>query len=129
MNKNVFGGMITLQEENNFSRYLRQRNEQLYAKQCLQEASLIIEKLDIASIETITELLVQLRQRGGRLFLVGVGCGAGHASHAVNDFRKLANIKAFSPADNIWHAPIMKAGTPPKQRGYKSAGFHGRTCF
>ncbi len=73
----------------------------LYAKQYLQEASLIIEQLDIPSIETITELLVKLRQSGGRLFLVGVGGGAGHASHAVNDFRKLANIEAYSPADNI----------------------------
>jgi len=73
----------------------------LYAKQYLQEASLIIEQLDIPSIETITEHLVELRQRGGRLFLVGVGGGAGHASHAVNDFRKLANIEAYSPADNI----------------------------
>jgi len=73
----------------------------LYAKQYLQEASLIIEQLDVASIETITELLVKLRQSGGRLFLVGVGGGAGHASHAVNDFRKLANIEAYSPADNI----------------------------
>lgn len=73
----------------------------LYAKQYLQEASRIIEQLDIPSIETITELLVKLRQSGGRLFLVGVGGGAGHASHAVNDFRKLANIEAYSPADNI----------------------------
>ena len=73
----------------------------LYARQYLQEASLIIEQLDIPSIETITELLVKLRQRGGRQFLVGVGDGAGNASHAVNDFRKLANIEAYSPADNI----------------------------
>ena len=73
----------------------------LYAEHYLQEASLIIEQLDRASIETITELLVKLRQSGGRLFLVGVGGGAGHASHAVNDFRKLANIEAYSPADNI----------------------------
>ena len=73
----------------------------LYANQYLQEASLIIEQLDIPSIETITEHLVELRQRGGRLFLVGVGGGAGHASHAVNDFRKRANIEAYSPADNI----------------------------
>ncbi len=73
----------------------------LYAKQYLQEASLIIGHLDIASIETITELLVKLRQSGGRLCLVGGGGGAGHASHAVNDFRKLANIEAYSPADNI----------------------------
>ena len=73
----------------------------LYAKQYLREASLIIEQLDITSIETITGLLLKLRQSGGRLFLVGVGGGAGHASHAVNDFRKLANIEAYSPADNI----------------------------
>lgn len=73
----------------------------LYARQYLREASLIIEQLDITSIETITGLLLKLRQSGGRLFLVGVGGGAGHASHAVNDFRKLANIEAYSPADNI----------------------------
>lgn len=72
-----------------------------YAGQYLQEAKLIIEQLDLAAIEKMTVLLVKLRENGGRLFLIGVGGGAGHASHAVNDFRKLANIEAYSPSDNI----------------------------
>jgi len=46
-------------------------------------------------------LLSELRERGGRLFLIGVGGGAGHAGHAVNDFRKLAKIESYSPSDNI----------------------------
>ncbi len=49
----------------------------------------------------MTVLLVNLRNEGGRLFLVGVGGGAGHAGHAVNDFRKLAGIESYSPSDNI----------------------------
>lgn len=72
-----------------------------YAGQYLQEAKLIIEQLDLAAIEQMTVLLVKLRENRGRLFLIGVGGGAGHASHAVNDFRKLANIEAYSPSDNI----------------------------
>ncbi len=73
----------------------------LYAGQYLLEAKLIIEQLDLAAIDKMTLLLIKLRENGGRLFLIGVGGGAGHASHAVNDFRKLANIEAYSPSDNI----------------------------
>ncbi len=73
----------------------------LYASQYLLEAKLIIEQLDLAAIDKMTVLLIKLRENGGRLFLIGVGGGAGHASHAVNDFRKLANIEAYSPSDNI----------------------------
>ena len=73
----------------------------LYAGQYLLEAKLIIEQLDLAAIDKMTVLLIKLRENGGRLFLIGVGGGAGHASHAVNDFRKLANIEAYSPSDNI----------------------------
>lgn len=73
----------------------------LFASRYLQEAKQVIEKLDIAAIEKMTELLVELRNRGGRLFLVGVGGGAGHASHAVNDFRKIAGIESYSPSDNV----------------------------
>jgi D-sedoheptulose 7-phosphate isomerase len=72
-----------------------------YAGQYLLEAKLIIEQLDLAAIDKMTVLLIKLRENGGRLFLIGVGGGAGHASHAVNDFRKLANIEAYSPSDNI----------------------------
>lgn len=72
-----------------------------FAKQYLSEATTIIEQLDCSAIDAMTQLLVKLREAGGRLFLVGVGGGAGHAGHAVNDFRKLAGIESYSPSDNI----------------------------
>jgi D-sedoheptulose 7-phosphate isomerase len=77
------------------------QTENLFAVQYLAEAKSIIDQLDVHSIEKMTQLLVELRERGGRLFLVGVGGGAGHAGHAVNDFRKLAGIESYSPSDNI----------------------------
>lgn len=77
------------------------QTENLFAIQYLAEAKSIIDQLDVHSIEKMTQLLVELRERGGRLFLVGVGGGAGHAGHAVNDFRKLAGIESYSPSDNI----------------------------
>ncbi|MEM4216723.1 MAG: SIS domain-containing protein [Candidatus Methanomethylicaceae archaeon] len=67
----------------------------------MAEAIQIIRRLDIAAIEKVVDLLVALRQRGGRLFFVGVGGGAAHASHAVNDFRKIAAIEAYTPTDNV----------------------------
>lgn len=73
----------------------------VFAKKYLNEAINIIDQLDCSAIETMTQLLVKLRETGGRLFLVGVGGGAGHAGHAVNDFRKLAGIESYSPSDNI----------------------------
>lgn len=72
-----------------------------FAAQYLAEAKTIIDRLDRAPIDAMTRLLVKLREGGGRLFLVGVGGGAGHAGHAVNDFRKLAGIESYSPSDNI----------------------------
>lgn len=72
-----------------------------FAKQYLTEATAIIEQLDCTAIDAMTQLLVKLREAGGRLFLVGVGGGAGHAGHAVNDFRKLAGIESYSPSDNV----------------------------
>lgn len=73
----------------------------VFADQYLREARNIIDQLDRSAIETMTRLLVKLRETGGRLFLVGVGGGAGHAGHAVNDFRKIAGIEAYSPSDNV----------------------------
>lgn len=67
----------------------------------LDEAGRILRRLDSASIDHIVTLLLQLRARGGRLFILGVGGGAGHASHAVNDFRKIAGIEAYTPTDNV----------------------------
>ena len=72
-----------------------------FAAQYLAEARQIIDRLDPAPIDRMAQLLAQLRSGGGRLFIVGVGGGAGHASHAVNDFRKIAGIEAYSPSDNV----------------------------
>jgi D-sedoheptulose 7-phosphate isomerase len=72
-----------------------------FAEQYLAESAQIIANIDAEAIERMAAALVALRVRGGRLFLLGVGGGAGHASHAVNDFRKLANIESYSPVDNV----------------------------
>lgn len=71
-----------------------------YIDQYLEEAARILQLLDRKVIERVLELLRALRERGGRLFLLGVGGGAGHASHAVCDFRKIAKIEAYTPTDN-----------------------------
>lgn len=67
----------------------------------LSEAAEIIEKIDREAIHAMIEILDQIRAQKGRLFILGVGGGAGHASHAVNDFRKLAAIEAYTPTDNV----------------------------
>lgn len=67
----------------------------------LSEASQIIQELDGRTIEKMVALIVETRRRGGRIFVLGVGGGAGHASHAVSDFRKIAGIEAYTPADNV----------------------------
>jgi D-sedoheptulose 7-phosphate isomerase len=72
-----------------------------YARQHLQEASRIIEALDPEAIERVADALARVRERGGRLFFLGVGGGAGNCSHAVNDFRKLAGFEAYAPTDNV----------------------------
>jgi D-sedoheptulose 7-phosphate isomerase len=58
-------------------------------------------KIDQAQIEAMVEALVALRERGGRLFFIGVGGSAGNCSHAVNDFRKLCGFEAYAPTDNV----------------------------
>ncbi len=58
-------------------------------------------RVDPAQVDAMAEGLAALRARGGRLFVLGVGGGAGHASHAVNDFRKLCRIEAYAPTDNV----------------------------
>jgi len=72
-----------------------------FTQQYLSEAAQILNKLDVDAIERLVQLLVRLRDRGGRLFFLGVGGGAGHSSHAVNDFRKLAGIESYAPTDNV----------------------------
>jgi D-sedoheptulose 7-phosphate isomerase len=72
-----------------------------YVAQYIQEATKILSLLDQTVIDHTADLLLELRERSGRLFLLGVGGGAGHASHAVCDFRKIAQIEAYAPSDNV----------------------------
>lgn len=72
-----------------------------YAEEYLAEAARIAGRLDAAAIERLVGLLAAVRERGGRLFILGVGGSAANASHAVNDFRKLAGIEAYAPTDNV----------------------------
>jgi D-sedoheptulose 7-phosphate isomerase len=72
-----------------------------FATRYVEESIDALTKLDLSQVEAVKRELVAVRQRGGRLFIVGSGGGAGHASHAVNDFRKIAGIEAYSPSDNV----------------------------
>ena len=67
----------------------------------LAAAAALAEALDPAEIDAMARGLAAVRERGGRLFILGVGGGAGHASHAVNDFRKLCGIESYAPTDNV----------------------------
>ena len=70
-------------------------------EQYLSEVIRIVEQLDRGAIEKAVEILAACRNRGGRLFILGVGGSAANASHAVNDFRKIAGIEAYAPTDNV----------------------------
>jgi D-sedoheptulose 7-phosphate isomerase len=72
-----------------------------YALQHLKEASEIIEKMDVAGIEKMADLLATVKAEGGRIFFLGVGGSAGNCSHAVNDFRKIVGIECYAPTDNV----------------------------
>jgi D-sedoheptulose 7-phosphate isomerase len=72
-----------------------------FSKEHMREVVQIAESIDIAKIEEMIDLLVQVKVSGGRLFILGVGGSAGNASHAVNDFRKLTAIEAYAPTDNV----------------------------
>jgi D-sedoheptulose 7-phosphate isomerase len=72
-----------------------------FVEQYLDEAGRILKAISPADVEALALLLADLRRRGGRLFVLGSGGGAGHASHSVCDFRKLAAIEAYAPSDNV----------------------------
>lgn len=72
-----------------------------YTSQYFDEVTRIIQKIDPSQVEKTADLLRAVRERGGRLFFLGVGGGAGHASHAVNDFRKIAGFECYAPTDNV----------------------------
>jgi D-sedoheptulose 7-phosphate isomerase len=67
----------------------------------LDETAQIAAAIDRKAVEQLAQTLAAVRERGGRLFLLGVGGGAAHASHAANDFRKLAGFEAYAPTDNV----------------------------
>ena len=67
----------------------------------LDEVCEIAARIDRAAVDWMIELLAEVRADGGRLFLLGVGGSAGNASHAVNDFRKIAAMEAYTPTDNV----------------------------
>src|ERR671923_2570257 len=73
----------------------------MHVKTYFQEVGEVARAIDVAAIEKLATELAELRERGGRLFLLGVGGGAGHCGHAVNDFRKLCGIESYAPTDNV----------------------------
>jgi D-sedoheptulose 7-phosphate isomerase len=72
-----------------------------YTDEHLKEAAEIAGLLNAKSIEKIVDIICAIRKKGGRLFFLGVGGGAGNATHAVNDFRKITGIESYSPLDNV----------------------------
>lgn len=75
--------------------------DESFFSQYLDEARRVVDELDADAAERVADRLANLRERGGRLFILGVGGSAGNASHAVNDFRKLTGIEAYAPTDNV----------------------------
>lgn len=72
-----------------------------YAQQHLNESIEIIQKMDVAAIEKMADLLSEVKSDDGRIFFLGVGGSAGNCSHAVNDFRKIVGIESYAPTDNV----------------------------
>ena len=72
-----------------------------HSERYLQATASLARTIDPNLVDAIAHGLTGVRDRGGRLFILGVGGGAGHASHAVNDFRKLAGIESYAPTDNV----------------------------
>jgi len=72
-----------------------------YVNRYLKEVEDIAKRIETSKIEQMVELLVELRDKEGRLFFIGAGGGAGNSNHAVNDFRKIAGIEAYTPTDNV----------------------------
>ncbi len=72
-----------------------------FTNEFIKECTLVLERINQDDIEKVAETLAGIRQQNGRLFIIGSGGGAGHASHAVCDFRKLCNIETYAPYDNV----------------------------
>ena len=72
-----------------------------YSKKHIDESINILKSIDYNIIDNMAEIISNVKTNNGRLFFLGVGGGAGHASHAVNDFRKICGIQAYAPTDNV----------------------------
>jgi D-sedoheptulose 7-phosphate isomerase len=72
-----------------------------FTQQYLEETQKVVAQLNAAAIERAVDELAAVRERGGRLFILGVGGSAANASHAVNDFRKICGFEAYAPTDNV----------------------------
>jgi D-sedoheptulose 7-phosphate isomerase len=72
-----------------------------YAREFLDESKRIIDSIDTNTVDKMVDIIDGVRSGGGRLFFIGVGGGAGHCGHAVNDFRKIAGIESYAPTDNV----------------------------
>jgi|TARA_Y100000310_G_scaffold282259_1_gene303331 D-sedoheptulose 7-phosphate isomerase len=72
-----------------------------FIDQYFKEAKIIIDKIDKDQILKMVSIINEIRSNNGRMFILGVGGGAGHASHAVNDFRKICGLEAYTPTDNV----------------------------
>ncbi len=72
-----------------------------FINQYFTEAQSILDKIDRNQILKMISIITEIRSKNGRLFILGVGGGAGHAAHAVNDFRKICGIEAYTPTDNV----------------------------
>jgi D-sedoheptulose 7-phosphate isomerase len=72
-----------------------------FASQFLEEVQQVTKRLDAEAVEHVVEELARVRERGGRLFILGVGGSAANASHAVNDFRKICGFECYAPTDNV----------------------------
>jgi D-sedoheptulose 7-phosphate isomerase len=73
----------------------------MHAQTYFQEVVKVAQTIDLAAVEKLASELAALRERGGRLFFLGVGGSAGNCGHAVNDFRKLCGIESYAPTDNV----------------------------
>ena len=72
-----------------------------FSRTFLDETVDIVRRIDATAVDRLAEALAKVRDGGGRLFIIGVGGSAGHASHAVNDFRKICRFEAYTPTDNV----------------------------
>jgi D-sedoheptulose 7-phosphate isomerase len=72
-----------------------------FANQFLNEVQQVTQRLDAGAVEKVVDELARVRERGGRLFILGVGGSAANASHAVNDFRKICGFECYAPTDNV----------------------------